>query len=172
MHTAPAHGRDDFTTCAAAGIKIGEQYVTDAGKFDICAGPHLAGLPVLYEGNHAVLAMLRQNGTLVKHSEYEHRYPYDWRTKKPIVQRATQQWFVDIERICEDSKAAVNDIQMFPPSGRSRLTAMLDSRTEWCISRQRAWGVPIPVFYHKATREVLLNDETFGMNPSFFFLWL
>lgn len=159
VHTAPSHGFEDYT--------IGRRYnldlqcsVDDQGKYSAEAGEVLYGLPVLLEGNDAVISKLKEMGFLFHEHAYTHRYPYDWRTKKPIIIRSTKQWFASVKDLKEEAKVCLKDIQMYPQSSVDLLRGMLDARDDWCISRQRVWGVPIPVFYHRETGEPLVNDET------------
>uniref|UniRef100_A0AAR2JTR6 isoleucine--tRNA ligase n=1 Tax=Pygocentrus nattereri TaxID=42514 RepID=A0AAR2JTR6_PYGNA len=107
-----------------------------------------------------VISMLRAAAALVKEEECVHSYPYDWRSKKPVVIRASKQWFINTANLKDKAKEVLQKVRVMPESARASLLAMLDRRTYWCISRQRSWGVPIPVFYHKETRQPLINKHT------------
>eukprot|EP00644_Phytophthora_capsici_P013267 jgi/Phyca11/560976/estExt2_Genewise1.C_PHYCAscaffold_51085 len=166
VHTAPGHGQDDYFAWMAHHSKPGEHPdilcpVDADGCFTAEAGQDLEGLCVLDKGNAAVIDLLKNSGNLLSISEYHHRYPYDWRTKKPVILRATAQWFAQLDALHARGKRVLEEsVQMVPPSARRRLEATLSSRHEWCISRQRAWGLPIPVFYHKTTGEPLITEES------------
>lgn len=121
----------------------------------------LAGLSVLTAGNAAVLDALSTSGRLLHMHDYAHKYPYDWRTKKPVIVRATQQWFARLGQGVHDAaQTAAARVQYVPAAGRARLQSFIGGRDLWCISRQRAWGVPIPVFFEQTTGEALITRET------------
>ncbi|KAG5513485.1 hypothetical protein PMAC_000916 [Pneumocystis sp. 'macacae'] len=159
VHVAPGHGMEDYKVCALHGIDVFSP-VDDSGCFtqDVLNG-ELKSLFVLEEGNKKVIEFLNTQKMLVHSEKYLHKYPCDWRTKKPVILRATSQWFMDLEKIkCQCIKALEN-VKMIPESGKARLISFIQSRSEWCISRQRAWGVPIPVLYNLETGEPLLTTN-------------
>ena len=159
VHTAPAHGLEDYSIGVQHGLDF-ECHVNEHGRYTSEAGPAWEDLFVLTEGNEAIISKLKSQDALLHEHSYSHRYPYDWRTKKPVIIRSTKQWFASVSSLKESAKASLEGVGMYPPSSINRLTAMLDTRDDWCISRQRVWGVPLPVFYHKQSGEVLLNDES------------
>lgn len=163
VHCAPGHGMDDYEACLARGIEVFAP-VTDDGKFTDKAMPHdptrLSGKAVLGEGNDAVLEYAEARGQLLAHHRYEHKYPYDWRSKLPIIIRATEQWFADVADIQTSALKALEEVRFVPESGKHRLENFVKNRSEWCISRQRAWGVPIPALYHRTTGEAVLTKES------------
>ena len=158
VHTAPGHGVDDFHTGQKNGLPV-LCPVDEAGTLTEEAGA-FAGLNVLKDANPAIIDALETAGALLKQEAYEHRYPYDWRTKKPTIFRATEQWFASVDGFRQQALDAIDQVEWTPASGRNRIEAMVKERGDWCISRQRTWGVPIPVFYNRNGGEVLLNADT------------
>eukprot|EP00804_Cyclotella_cryptica_P006133 CCRYP_018437-RA/>CCRYP_018437-RA protein AED:0.15 eAED:0.15 QI:1269/1/1/1/1/1/2/1097/740 len=175
VHTAPGHGQEDYLTGLKYGLELLSP-VDDVGKFTTEAGSStvvgdsFVGKSVLGEGNVAVIEALEEAGALIRAEDYGHKYPYDWRTKKPTIFRATDQWFASVEGFREDALKAVDTVKWIPDIGKNRITSFVSSRGDWCISRQRSWGVPIPVFYDKATggTEILLNEDTLNHIQSIF----
>ena len=158
VHTAPGHGVDDFNTGKKYKLPIfcpvdEKGFLTnEAGKFE--------GLNVLKDANNVIINELKISDALIKEIPYEHRYPYDWRTKRPTIFRATEQWFASVKGFRENALSAIEDVTWLPESGKNRIDSMVRERGDWCISRQRTWGVPIPVFYEKNGNKILLNKET------------
>lgn len=158
VHTAPGHGQDDYLVGQRYGLPILSP-VDANGDFTEEAGP-FAGANVLGDGNQKVIDALVEAGALLKEEAYVHKYPYDWRTKQPTIYRATEQWFASVEGFRDEALEAIATVNWIPAQGENRITPMVAERSDWCISRQRSWGVPIPVFYDEETNEPLLNAET------------
>ncbi|XP_013389481.1 isoleucine--tRNA ligase, mitochondrial [Lingula anatina] len=157
VHTAPAHGHDDFCVCKEYHIGA-ESLVDEDGCFTVEAGEELHGKNVLADGNNKVLHLLGSN---VLHQElFEHSYPYDWRTDQPVIIRASRQWFIATEKIKERALSLLEDIEMSPPRYKQDMSGLLRGRPYWCISRQRAWGVPIPVCYHVETKQTVISSAS------------
>jgi len=145
VHIAPGHGEDDYNVCLKYGIK---PYcpVDEHGYLTEDTGDRLKGL--FYEdANAVVIKMLDENGCLLKEEDIVHSYPHDWRTHKPVIFRATPQWFCSISPIREDLINSIKKVKWNPSWGETRMVNMIKDRNDWCISRQRAWGVPIPIIY-------------------------
>ncbi|NXH37936.1 SYIM protein, partial [Dicaeum eximium] len=159
VHTAPAHGMEDYSVASHHQLPT-DCLVDESGYFTEAAGPELKNKNVLEEGNEAVIKMLQAAGSLLKEEKFMHSYPYDWRTKTPIIIRASKQWFVNTADVKAAAQDVLKKVKVIPTSAVNRMLEMLDRRTFWCISRQRCWGVPIPAFYEKSTGECLMNSVT------------
>ena len=163
VHTAPAHGVDDFIVGAKYQLPV-EQPVDDRGQYKATV-PHFAGMGVR-EAEKPIIETLTANGALLKSEPFRHSYPHCWRHKTPIIFRATTQWFIGMDRaptdgnetLRETALRAIEATAFYPAWGRSRIEAMINGRPDWTLSRQRNWGVPIPFFLHRETEE--LHPET------------
>jgi isoleucyl-tRNA synthetase len=158
VHLAPGHGMDDYEVCTKIGIQ-GEAPVDHLGRFTAEAFPDkpevLEGKSVLHTGSEDVLNILYDHMQVIDVHKYKHKYPYDWRTKLPVIVRATEQWFADVGSVKDDALQCLEDVRFIPETGKARLESFVKGRSEWCISRQRAWGVPIPALYDENGEAVL-----------------
>ncbi|XP_067937829.1 isoleucine--tRNA ligase, mitochondrial-like isoform X2 [Watersipora subatra] len=143
VHTAPAHGHDDFKVALKHGLSK-ECMVDGNGKYTLEAGEEFEAKHVFDEGNSIVQQRLGER--LLYSEEYIHKYPYDWRSKQPVIIRASRQWFIDTKKLIGPALKALEGVEVSPPVYKSPLCESISQRPYWCISRQRAWGVPIPVF--------------------------
>ncbi|MBW2021889.1 MAG: isoleucine--tRNA ligase [Deltaproteobacteria bacterium] len=158
VHTAPGHGREDYETGLEYKLDTYSP-VDDEGRFTSDVG-FFAGQQV-FEANEAVNKKLEEMGALVKQEDITHEYPHCWRCKEPVIFRSTEQWFISMEKndLRKKTLQAINQVNWIPSWGRDRIYSMIENRPDWCISRQRAWGVPITVFFCKACNEVLISQE-------------
>lgn len=163
VHIAPGHGMDDYKLCQQHGIEVFAP-VDQYGCFTSEALPNdtkvLGGKEVLHAGNKAVLQHLAERQAILASHNHTHSYPYDWRSKKPVIIRATEQWFADVGDLRTAALNSLDRVKFIPEGGKERLASFVRNRSEWCISRQRAWGVPIPALYQKDTGASLLTPES------------
>ena len=159
VHTAPGHGQEDYESGVQYGLDIYSP-VDDDGRFTkevlFFAGQFV------FEANEAVNKKLAEVGALLKEEMMMHSYPHCWRTNDPIIFRATEQWFISMDKkgLRQNALKSINEVTWIPPWGRDRIYGMIENRPDWCVSRQRAWGIPITVFYCSACKQPLVNQET------------
>eukprot|EP00913_Durusdinium_trenchii_P022487 g21124.t1 len=189
VHTAPGHGADDYLVGQKYGLEVaapvdnagnfteevgleslvGANVLKDltaskASKFlcmSLCLRLYLllSQFDCRQDANSKVTDLLEEKNLLLLRKPYSHKYPYDWRSKKPVITRATPQWFASIDGLRSSVLKAMDEVQFIPESYANRMRPMVEGRSDWCISRQRSWGVPIPAFYRKDTGEPLLNTD-------------
>ena len=160
VHCAPSHGPDDFNLCINNNIKAVET-VDDDGKYTNniikFAGTHI------FKANPIVIENLKTQKKLLANGKLTHSYPHSWRSKAPLVHRATAQWFISMESHDLRSKSlkAINETTFYPSKAKDRIKSMIETRPDWCVSRQRVWGVPLPIFLSKKDGKPLIDDELF-----------
>ncbi|KAH9063221.1 isoleucyl-tRNA synthetase [Lactarius vividus] len=172
VHCAPAHGAEDYNLFKEKNLISSTSsivcHVGDGGLFTSEvehvvgkeAAKTLIGQPVLDGGSRSVVGLLKDMNRLIKIERFKHRYPYDWKTDKPVIVTATSQWFANLDDIKEDALKALEAVTFYPQISRNRLESFIKSRSEWCISRQRVWGVPIPSLHHTPTDKAYLDART------------
>ncbi|WP_028962345.1 isoleucine--tRNA ligase [Sulfobacillus thermosulfidooxidans] len=156
VHTAPGHGMEDFEVGKAYQLPI-VQPLNDQGRF-VEGTPLVEGL-FYQDANAVVIDRLREEGHLVKHEPLNHQYAYCWRCKNPVIFRATKQWFLSIDRLRDSLKEATYPVKWDPDWGGERMRQMVENRQDWCLSRQRVWGVPIPAFYCEECHSAILEPS-------------
>ncbi len=157
VHTAPGFGADDYQTCMRYGMDLVVP-VDDRGRHTDYAGKY-AGMKT-EESNPVILADMKESGALFASEEIVHSYPHCWRCKSPIIFRATPQWFCSVAAFKEEAVAACDEVTWSPAWGKDRIVSMIQERADWCISRQRRWGLPIPVFYCQECGKPICTQET------------
>ena len=158
VHCAPSHGPDDFNLCLKNGINALET-VDDDGKYTKNI-PVFEGIHI-FKANKIIIKKLKEQKNLLANGELIHSYPHSWRSKAPLVHRATLQWFISMEShgLREKALKAIDNTKFYPNKGKERIKSMIETRPDWCVSRQRVWGVPLPIFISKKTNKVLIDDE-------------
>lgn len=159
VHTAPGHGADDHIVGKRYGLECYSP-VEDNGTFS--QDVELFGGQFIFKANQAINETLEERNALLKNENLSHSYPHCWRCKKPVIFRATPQWFISMDKmgLREKTLEEINNVEWIPSWGRERIYSMIENRPDWCLSRQRSWGVPIPVFHCKACKKVYVTRES------------
>lgn len=157
VHTAPGHGQEDFDVAKEFGIPVPETVADDGTYYDHV--PLFAGLHI-FKANTVVIDALKDADALIYHTKLVHSYPHSWRSKAPLIYRATPQWFINIDEsgIRQKALAEIERVSFYPDQGRNRIQSMVENRPDWCVSRQRVWGVPIAIFVDKKTNTPLRDQ--------------
>ena len=158
VHCAPSHGPDDFNLCLKNNIK--SSYTVDNVGLYTNEVPYFTNTHI-FKADTLVIEKLKEHNKLLKNDKLQHSYPHSWRSKAPLIYRATPQWFISMEKNSLRKKAikAINDTNFYPEKGKERLLSMIEGRPDWCVSRQRVWGVPLPIFINKKTKEPLRDQK-------------
>ncbi len=157
VHTAPGHGLEDWEVGQKYGLETFSPFDSKGCWTDEV--PDLKGIPY-YKGDRMVIEKLKDCGALIKSQDISHSYPHCWRCKNPVMYRSTPQWFVKVSMFKDNALENIKKVNWYPSSGEKRISNMVENRSEWCISRQRAWGVPIPIIYCKKCGKSIINEET------------
>ena len=157
VHTAPGHGLEDWEAGQKYGLETFSPF--DSKGCWTAEVPDLEGVPY-YKGNAMVIEKLKAIGALIKSQEIMHSYPHCWRCKHPVMYRSTPQWFVKVSMFKDIALENIKNVTWYPASGEKRISNMVENRSEWCISRQRAWGVPIPILYCKDCGKPIITQDT------------
>jgi len=178
VHTAPGHGEDDYRVGLKYDLEV-IMPVDDGGLFDetvvrekLLPNPEIYVGMHIFKSNEPILELL--GASLLKVSKFKHPYPFCWRTHKPVIYRATNQWFIAMDQkeeektLREVATEAMQGVTFYPPTAKNRLGSMIANRPDWCISRQRDWGVPIAFFRDKTTGEVIMDEEVHNFLATIF----
>ena len=167
VHCAPSHGPDDFNLCLKNNIP--SLYTVDSAGLYTKEIPYFSNTHI-FKADPIVIEKLKDQNQLLKNGKLNHSYPHSWRSKAPLIYRATPQWFISMQKKDLRKKAikAINDTIFYPEKGKERLLSMVEGRPDWCVSRQRVWGVPLPIFINKKTREPLRDQKVIDQIASIY----